>query len=246
MLQRIAVFALLLTAACMATGVSAQVVPSDESLTEGPATKRIGDADTTSLLSRETIAAASPSKVRGKRVDSSYVDTLGVGFFKKIMAPVYPNPERAAAMSFVVPGAGQFYNRRFAYIKVPIIYAGYAALIYGGEFNRKARNRFQTAYELKLQGLPHVYSNTRFDTPQRLRTARDGYDKNFQLSYIGIGILHLVQMLEAYTTAHLLNFDMDESLSLAPVILQLPGAGPDTDAVAGRLAVGFRYRFPSK
>ncbi len=110
--------------ALVSASLQAQVLPPDESLTDGPTTVRTGDPDTTSLLNRETITAASPSEVRGRGIDSSYVDTVGVGFWKKIMAPVYPNPERAAAFSFVLPGAGQVYNKRYAYIKLPVIYAG--------------------------------------------------------------------------------------------------------------------------
>ena len=225
---------------------TAQVLPSDESLTDGPATKRIGDPDTTAIISTETIPVASPSKVRRRgRVDSSYVDTVGVGFFKKILAPVYPNPERAAALSFVLPGAGQVYNKRFAYIKIPVIYAGYAALIYNGETNRKLRNTFGEAYELSLEGQP-IDPSLRFATAQQLRTARDAADKNFQLSYIGVAILHLVQTLEAYTTSHLLNFDMDESLTIAPTVVQPPTQTLSIGPSHGRLALGMRYTFPTK
>ncbi len=79
-----------------------------------------------------------------------------------------------------------------------------------------------------------------------MRTNRDKLDKNFQLAYIGVGILHLVQTLEAYTTAHLLNFDMDESLTVSPVLLQLPGPAPGPGAGTGRIALGMTYTFPSK
>ncbi len=224
----------------------AQVLPPDESLTDGPSTVRSESADTTSLLTRETIGAASPSQVRGKAVDSSYVDTLGVGFFKKILAPTYPNPERAAAMSFVLPGAGQIYNKRFAYIKLPVIYAGYAFLIYRGESNRKLSNSFDEAFQLSVKGLEHEYTGTRFDATRILRTNRDRLDKNYQLAYIGVGILHLIQTLEAYTTAHLLDFDMDESLTLTPIILQMPGPSATSDTSTGRLALGLSYTFPTK
>jgi hypothetical protein len=151
--------------------------------------------------------------------ENAYVDTLGVGFWRKLTAPVYPNPERAAAMSFVLPGSGQIYNKRFWYLKVPVIYGGYAFLIYRGETNRKLRNDYQVAYQASLAGETHEFSGTLFDNPQTLRIRRDAFDKNFQLSYIGVVILHLVQTLEAYTTAHLLEFDMDESLSVSPTLL---------------------------
>jgi len=148
-----------------------------------------------------------------------YVDTLGVGFWKKIIAPTYPNPERAAVMSFVLPGAGQVYNKKFWYIKVPVIYAGYAFLIERGNANKTDRDRFQRAYEAFFAGEQHEFSGTRFDSEIVLRTNRDNFDKNYQLSYIGVVLLHLIQTLEAYTTAHLLKFDMDESLTISPTLI---------------------------
>ena len=149
----------------------------------------------------------------------AYVDTLGVGFWRKLLAPTYPNPERAAALSFVLPGAGQVYNKKFWYIKLPVIYGGYVLLIDRGEANRKLRNRYQAAWQSSLIGETHEFSAFANATPANLRTQRDQFDKNFQLAYIGVVILHFVQTLEAYTTAHLLKFDMDESLSISPTLI---------------------------
>ena len=179
---------------------------------------------------------------RQRKRREDYVDTLGVGFFRKILAPVYPNPERAAAMSFVVPGAGQVYNRRFWYLKVPVIYAGGAWLIYRGESNRKLRNEYQEAYTLALQGLPHQFDDRPGATPRALQLQRDRYDKNFQLSYIGLVVLHLVQTLEAYTAAHLLEFDIDESLTLTPTLLQPPTLAGPSGATGGFAKPGIRLR----
>ncbi len=157
------------------------------------------------------------------RVDTSdkeaYVDTLGVGFWNKILAPTYPNPERAAAMSFIIPGAGQVYNKKFWYIKVPIIYAGYAFLINRGEEQRGLRNRFQEALVLQIAGEVNEFTGTRLGTVNALTVNRNVADKNFQLAYIGVAVLHFIQTLEAYTTGHLLAFDMDESLTISPTLL---------------------------
>ncbi len=248
--------------------IQAQVIQPDESLTDGPATDVVDSTGAvTPQINRETINAASPTRVLGdtsilgepvrrglfrrKQQDSTFVDTAGINFFKKVFSPVFPNPERAAALSFVLPGAGQIYNRRFAYIKVPVIYAGYGALIYSGQTNLKQRERYATALGLQAQGLPHEFTDTRFDQPNALRTQRDQFDKNYQLSYIGVGILHLVQMLEAYTTAHLLDFDIDENLSMGPQVYQpgLAGFGESSNAAMSadllkpRLAFRVSYRF---
>ena len=230
---------------------TAQVDPPDESLTDLPSTEAIEPRDSTALVTPENLAAAAPSEVvrrgglfrrRGRLRDSAYVDTLGVGFFNKVLAPVYPNPERAAVMSLLLPGAGQLYNKRFAWLKIPVIYGGYGFLIYRGIENRRLFKTFDEAYRLQLDGEEHVFTGTRFDSERILLTQRNRYDKNFQLSYIGLAIFHLVQTLEAYTTAHLLEFDMDESLTLAPTMLAPPrlGAAP---ADRARVAVAARWTF---
>ena len=152
-------------------------------------------------------------------------DSTKTNFLKKVFQPGYPNPEKAAALSLVLPGAGQIYNKRFSYIKVPIIYAGYTGLIISGEFNRSERNKLQKALVASLKGETHDFSGTRLDSPSALRTTRDQFDKRYQLSYIGVVLLHLVQTLEAYTSAHLLEFDTDESLTISPTVLNRDAAG---------------------
>lgn len=252
--MRTLLLGLLLAAALLppATG-AAQVEPPDESLTDQPGPESLDAADTTTLLTPETVTAASPSELVRQRSrrrrslfgrrDSTYVDTVGVGFFNKILAPVYPNPERAAVMSFLVPGAGQLYNRRFAWLKVPIIYAGYAALIYNGIDNRRRFKEFDEVYNLAVNDLPFDPPGPRFTNPRAILTQRDRFDKNFQLSYIGLGIFHLVQTLEAYTTGHLLDFDMDESLTLAPVMISPPPGTRDRSEPQARLGVSARWSF---
>ena len=72
--------------------------------------------------------------------DSSVADTLSskkekVGLFKSIgrskfvssiLDNKYPNPNRAAAMSFILPGSGQVYNKKAW--KLPIVYGALGGL----------------------------------------------------------------------------------------------------------------------
>src|SRR5436190_10312838 len=54
---------------------------------------------------------------------------------------------RAALYSTVLPGAGQFYNKK--YWKMPILYGGFIALGYGIAFNNKYYHTFKTAYKYR-------------------------------------------------------------------------------------------------
>ena len=112
----------------------------------------------------------------------------------------YPNPNKAAILSFALPGAGQAYNKRWW--KLPLVYGAFAGMFYAIDFNQGLYRRFRDA----------------------LRGLRDQYDRNTQLSYIGTVLLYGIVAVEAFVDAHLLQFDIDEDLSMqiAPQVVPLP------------------------
>ena len=133
------------------------------------------------------------------------------GFFYRTFKSDYPNPNKALYLSLAFPGGGQLYNRRWW--KAPIVWGGYAALIYSARFNTDLYRRLRDAYLLERQGKVHEFSNTNLKAND-LRRLRDQYDKNKQLSYIGIFGLHLVATAEAFVDCHLKTFDVSDDLSL--------------------------------
>lgn len=126
----------------------------------------------------------------------------------------YPNPKKAAIMSLVVPGAGQVYNKGIWYVKVPVIYGALGGMVYLIDFNQSSYRRFRDAYRARLQDQPHEFSNTRLDNERTLRVLRDNYDKNTQLSYVGLVVVYALQSVEAFVDAHLNTFDMSDDLTL--------------------------------
>lgn len=126
----------------------------------------------------------------------------------------YPNPRKATLLSFMLPGAGQVYNKGIWYVKVPIIYAALGGVVYAIDFNQTNYRRFRTAYGLKLQDQTHEFSGTNLDNVRVLRVLRDSYDKNTQLSYIGFVAVYALQAAEAFVHAHLKTFDVSDDLSL--------------------------------
>ena len=135
------------------------------------------------------------------------------GLLKVLFSPQpYPTPGRALAYSLILPGAGQFYNKK--YVKVGLVYGGFAALFAGINWQRDREDRFQTALELRLADLPHEFSGTSIDSERALRSRRDQYRKNRELMTIGVGIFYLLNGLDAYVDAHLMQFDVSDDLSL--------------------------------
>ncbi len=132
------------------------------------------------------------------------------GFFR--FKADYPNPRKAAILALALPGAGQVYNKQ--YWKVPVVYGGMYLLVRAIDLNTKEYNRFKTALIKKTNDEPHEFTGTRYDNTNTLRIIRDGYDKNRQLSYIGLVAVYLLQSVDAYVFAHLKSFDISEDLSL--------------------------------
>jgi len=131
------------------------------------------------------------------------------GFLYRTFKSDYPNPNKALYLSLAFPAGGQLYNKRWW--KAPIVWGGYAALIYSVKYNTYWYKEFRDAYRNKQLGLEQPYPQ--FNAGD-LKTKRDQFDKNKQLSYIGIFGLHLIQAAEAFVDCHLKTFDVSDDLSL--------------------------------
>ncbi|MCB9081362.1 MAG: hypothetical protein H6555_06585 [Lewinellaceae bacterium] len=140
-------------------------------------------------------------------------DTTAQGSLPPVVVKVKtpPIPKRAAYYSLVLPGAGQVYNGHWW--KVPFVYGALGGVAYSVHYNQSRYRRLKTALELQLQGLPHEFTG-QIDSPTTLRSLRDQYDKNTQLSYIGTVVVYAIIAVEAFVDAHLQNFDIDDDLSL--------------------------------
>lgn len=118
-------------------------------------------------------------------------------------------PKKAMIRSIILPGLGQAYNKQ--YWKIPIVYAGIGALVYSGEWNRKNYRLFKDVYKNMIDGVP-----TQFDrySKQNIRAVRDQYRKNMELSYIAIVSVYGLNVLDAFVSAHLKTFDINDDISL--------------------------------
>ena len=118
-------------------------------------------------------------------------------------------PKKAMIRSIILPGLGQAYNKQ--YWKIPIVYAGIGALIYSGEWNRKNYRQFKDIYKDMIDGVPTQYDRY---SKQNIRAVRDQYRKNMELSYIAIVGVYGLNVLDAFVSAHLKTFDINDDISL--------------------------------
>jgi len=132
-------------------------------------------------------------------------------------------PAKAAFYSAILPGLGQAYNKK--YWKIPIIYAALGTGVYFYINNNNEYNRYRDAYKSRLAGFEtdeFYYSATgeKLDEPRvstdRLETAQQFYKKNKEISLLVILGMYALNIIEANVDAHLLQYNVDENLTLAP------------------------------
>ncbi|HQW11291.1 MAG TPA: DUF5683 domain-containing protein [Saprospiraceae bacterium] len=129
-------------------------------------------------------------------------------------------PRQALVRSLILPGLGQAYNKR--YWKIPIVYGALAGMTAVAIWNRNNYREFAGYYRNSIDGIPHPYDRY---PAQSLKSIRDGYRQNMELSWIGVGAIYLLQALEAYVNAHLKTFNVSDDISLKiKPTLSSPGA----------------------
>lgn len=138
----------------------------------------------------------------------------------QIRAPINPlSPAKAAFYSAILPGLGQAYNKK--YWKIPIVYAAIGTGVYFYISNSKQYDRYRDAYKSRLAGYTNdeFYSDdgtTEIVSTDNLETAQDFYRKNKEVSLLVTIGLYALNIIDANVDAHLLQYNVDENLSLSP------------------------------
>ena len=121
---------------------------------------------------------------------------------------------RAALCSAVLPGLGQAYNKK--YWKIPILYAGVAALAYFIDYNNRNYKDFRKAYEYRVDG-----DSTTIDAyvelypdANSLLVRKDYYRRTRDLMWIISSGVYILNIIDAYVDGHLSDFDISDDLSL--------------------------------
>lgn len=156
---------------------------------------------------------------------------------QSIMDPL--RPSKAAFYSAVLPGLGQVYNKKFW--KIPLVYGAIGTALYFYFDNDKTYDRYRNAYKRRLAGFTddEFYGPgiTPFISEDALIRAQRTLKRNKEMSMlIAIG-MYALNIIDANVDAHLLQYNMDENLSLKPVI---DFDNPNCYAQAG-LSLNFRF-----
>lgn len=148
--------------------------------------------------------------------------------------PAGHHPEGALWRSLAIPGWGQVYNRQFW--KLPLVYAGLggtaALAVSFGRQHRLYTRAFQwKAWEEAVaSGREETNPFPEFEDEYRrvvqaecggcevsasaIKPLRDNFRRNRDLSLFGIGLVYGLSTLDAFISAHLLDFDVSEDLTI--------------------------------
>lgn len=136
-------------------------------------------------------------------------DTTTVTTSKK-QRPI-SDPGRAAILSATLPGMGQIYNRK--YWKVPIIYAGFGAIVYYLDAHSTEYAKYRAAYISRIDGNPNTVDDFPLYSTDVLQRAMNFYRRNLEVTYLLGAALYMLNILDANIDAHLMDFDVGENLS---------------------------------
>ncbi len=125
-------------------------------------------------------------------------------------------PSKAAFYSAIVPGLGQAYNKR--YWKIPLVYGAIGTGLYSYSFNNKRYHQYRDAYKRRLAG--YNDDNLQYLDNNRLISGQRFYQKNRDLSLLITAGIYILNIVDANIDAHLMQFNVNENLSLRPDLQQ--------------------------
>lgn len=130
------------------------------------------------------------------------------------------SPTGALWRSAVLPGLGQIYNRQP--LKVPIIVVALTGLTVVAIHSDSRFHLYNRAYlyGAYLNDDPHPFPDYEDDylrfpgiSTTALRSRRDAFRRNRDLTIIGIVVAYGLNVLDAYVSGHLYDFDVGEDLT---------------------------------
>jgi hypothetical protein len=124
-------------------------------------------------------------------------------------------PTRAALLSAALPGAGQYYNKKAWAIKIPLIYVALGVPAYLSIQNHANYRIYRENYLYLKDENPATIAYPSFTnrSPDQVQRQRDSYRRDRDFYMIITGIMYLLNIGEATTTAHFNNFDIDDDIS---------------------------------
>lgn len=119
------------------------------------------------------------------------------------------SPKKAARLSALLPGLGQFYNEK--YWKIPVVYAALGTATYFIINNNKEYQKYKNAYIARKDSTK--VTPLKFST-ENIRLRREYYRRNLELSIMATAGIYVLNIVDAAVDAHLFYFNVSKDLSM--------------------------------
>jgi len=142
-----------------------------------------------------------------------------------------PDSKKATLFAAVFPGLGQIYNRK--YWKLPLVYGSFIGCAYAITWNGNQYNGYRRAYidfidedpttnswdvyrygAYRRQDVADWTADMKNNFGNALKSARDFYRRDRDLSYIVTVGVYAIWIIDAYVDAQLFDFDVNPDLSM--------------------------------
>lgn len=146
------------------------------------------------------------------------------------------NPTKAGLYSAVLPGLGQYYNKK--YWKIPIVLGGIGTGVGITLWNQKQYTRYRNAFISELNGQTHEFSEIPGITADALGRTQDRAKRQRDYAIAITGLVYILNIVDAVVDAHLYEGRNDPDLALNPTIIYDEFGKQNTKA-----GLSLNYRF---
>ena len=123
-------------------------------------------------------------------------------------------PSKAAFYSAILPGLGQAYLGK--YWKVPLVYGAIGASAYYYKINNDELLKYRNAYKRRSAGYFDDEYTEIIPVKEDLLLGMKFHQRYKDIAFIFIIGTYMLNILEANVSAHLLQFNVNDKLSLRP------------------------------
>lgn len=123
------------------------------------------------------------------------------------------DPRKALMFSAVLPGSGQFYNKK--YWKMPLVYGGFIGLLSVVNFYHKENLKYREQLFDMINEPPASGLSPDNLTTDQLRTLVDKTRRERDFFLIMNGLWYILQMVDAHVDAHLKEFDVNPKMQVS-------------------------------
>ena len=122
------------------------------------------------------------------------------------------NPRLATRYSAMLPGLGQAYNKQ--YWKAGLVYVGAAVVTGFTVKNYQDYNKYRKIYIGMIDSNPETPNTYNNYTVDDVKFLRDGFRKYLEYSILSAGLGYMINILDAFISAHLTCFDMNKDIMI--------------------------------